>query len=226
VTAVAKIPPAPKPAEKVGPLALGRRAIADWNNEANTPLGLTWDQYCQEHHGWLRAMGQTGQLPIPTRRSLVKAMRLARMSEGAIASAIGVSKSTVHADRAAINDPDEPARIYGVDGASRPGGHAGSRVREVTRPTVETETEILTQAATGLNNRDYAVYLVAEHEPRGLTAREFDELVDWHRSNLSGTLSHVQRQRRLRRDGLRNGMGVYRLGEHPRVPQIDPQIPE
>jgi hypothetical protein len=230
VTTAVKTPPTPKPADKVGPFALGRRVIADWNNEVSTQLGLTWDQHCQNSHGWLRAMGQTGQLPVPARRSLVKAMRLARMSESAIASALGVAKSTVHADRAAINDPDEPARIYGVDGASRPGGRAGTRVREVTRPTVEVETEILTQAATGLNNRDYVVYLVAEYAPRGLTARELDELVDWHRSNLAGTLSHVERQHRLRRDGLRGGMGVYVLGENPRVPtpsrQQDQQTPE
>lgn len=226
MTAAVKTPPKPKAPEQIGPLALGRRVIADWNGQANIADGLTWDEWCKARHGWLRAMGETGELPVPSRRSLVKAMRLARMSESAVASALGVSKSTVHADRAAINDPDEPAEIYGVDGSTRAGGRAGTRVKDVARPTVEVETEILAQAATGLNNRDYVVYLVAEHEPRGLTAREFDELVDWHRSNLSGTLSHVERQHRLRREGLRNGMGVYHLGEDPRVPQVSPQTPE
>jgi hypothetical protein len=221
MTTALKTPPAAVAVEKLGPLALGRRVTADWTGEAHAGTGMSWDEFCRARHAWLRAMGP--QLQIPVRRTLVKSMRLARMSEAAIASALGVSAATVHRDRVEINDPDEPSEVWGVDGARRAGqtGRAGTPTRQVARPTVEVETEIRSQEATGLGNRDYVVYLVAEHMPRGLTAREFDELVDWHRSNLSGTLSHVERQHRLRRDGLRNGMGVYVLGDDPRVPQLE-----
>lgn len=218
MTTALKTPPgATLPDEKVGPLTLGRRVQTAWYNEDHIAAGQTWDAFCRARFGWLRSLGPT--LDGPTRRTLVKGMRLSRMSESAIASALGVSKSTVHRDRVDLDDPDEPAEVYSVDGTQR-AGSTGRTVRPVLRPTIEVETEIPPQAATGLSNRDYAVYLVAEHEPRGLTAREFDELVDWHRSNLSGTLSHVQRQHRLRREGLRNGMGIYRLGDNPRVPEV------
>jgi len=202
----AAVKPAPA---KTGPLALGRAVTTAWTHEAHVEAGQTWDDYCRSRHPQLRALGP--HLDIPTRRVLVKAMRLARMSEAAIASALGVSKSTVHADRGVLGDQDEPDRIWSVDGADR-AGKLGRHLRAVERPTVEVETEIKEQTALGMSNRDYVVYLVREHAPRGLTARELDELVDWHRSNLSGTLSHVERQGRLRRAGLRNGMGVYVLG--------------
>lgn len=193
MTTALRTPPQKKPAGFSAFAAL-RRVIAAWT--ADDWAGGTWDDYCRREFAELRVT----ELAIDVRRLLVRAFRLAQMSEAAIASALAVSKSTVHADRVANGDTDEPTHVYSVDGSRR----AASTGREEPEPERDLEVE------QAMSNTDRTVHLTGLEGERGLTVLELRLLTDWHHGNASGTMSRVCRQQRVRRtDRSRLGYTVF-----------------
>lgn len=177
-------------AELRGSLSISLNLLTEaWERRVWVPLEYpSWDEYCSAELPELRQL----RLPVPDRRAQVALMRGKGMSTRAMASGLGVSVGTVHADLQELDI--QLATVTSLDGRRRPGA-AGDQVAEV-KPR--------------LTNTDRCVALVASAGADGLTWRELGKRAKWHHGQASGALSTVHRQGRLvRTTTYRAGCAVY-----------------
>lgn len=102
-----------------------------------------WDTLCAEEFGGARIA-----LPIEDRRAVVADLRGSGMSMPAIASAVGASVGTIHADLSTLKGSDLPDTVTGLDGRQRPATQP-AKVTTTSRTTEATKVERNVDMATG-----------------------------------------------------------------------------
>jgi hypothetical protein len=139
----------------------------------------SWADYQRAEFGDLRLL----RISADQRKDIVGALRSQGMSVRAVASALGVSVGTVHADTA-------PASV--------------TRLRAVKdEPT-------LTVAESQLPKTDRVVALISAQGGKGMTCLELEYETGWRHGVASGPLSAVAKRGRVRATGtFRDGYGVY-----------------
>lgn len=188
----------------------------------------TWDAYCRAELPNLRAH----ELTIDERRDLVMELRPLGMSNAAIASALGVGKSTIQSDRAFLGEAIEPAKVISVDGRRvapltgrqepaitvsvvpelTPSPFAMSlNLDEIPQPELDFagyEHDLLEK----MFKTDRVVKLISHAGAEGRTAKEIESITGWAQSSASGALSSVASQGRVKYSGrTRDNHGVYVL---------------
>lgn len=149
-------------------LQFGHKLIVDaWKGSAWSALGYeSWDAYCAGEFNEARMI----RMDREQRREIVAEMRQAGMSTPAIASGIGVSKSTVHNDLPVLEERgvDLPDQITRTDGR----GHSA---RWASRPASQSPG---VDTTTG-EIRDEPTVTQARSAPRrALTDQFFDAAYD------------------------------------------------
>jgi len=118
--------------------------VAAYRNRDWVTLGYAdWDALCAEEFGGARIA-----LPADDRRAVVADLRGAGMSTRAIASAVGVSKSTVAEDVRLSDSGQSPDTVTSLDGRQRPATQP-AKVTTTTRTTEATKVERTVDLATG-----------------------------------------------------------------------------
>ena len=162
--------------------------VGAWREHDDAALGFA---SFAEYTAWV--FGDVSRVSIPTeaRRELVAGMtERDGVSIRRIADALGVSPTTVAADRKVMLHPEalDEARVLDVEPADGPVAAA--------------------EPMPALSKRDVAVHLVRQHG--GLTSLELAELTGWRYGQASGTLADVKRQRRVRATAVfRDGYAVH-----------------
>jgi hypothetical protein len=179
--------------------------IRAWHGRANEALGYGegpegWQAYVAAEFGDLRLLN----LPIGDRVGLERAMSGEGWSRREVARGVGVSPATVSNDllgRPELRRVDEPEVLDAElveDGAAARGNDGAAA------PIVPAEPP------AGMTKRARTVQLVAEQAERGLTALELAEVTGWRNGQASGTLSDLDRQRRVVRTVMfRRGFAAY-----------------
>lgn len=148
----------------------------------------SWDAYCAAE---LPELAQL-RLPLEQRRATVSALRGSGMSVRAIATPLGLSVGTVHADLKAAGD--QLATVTSLDGRARPAMTEGS---SAARPR--------------LTNVARAVLVVREAGAAGVTVHQLGKRLRLNQCATSALLSRLARDGRLvyRAPAKRGQTGTY-----------------
>lgn len=151
----------------------------------------SWEDYCATELPELAKL----RLPLEERRATVTALRGSGMSVRAIATPLGLSVGTVHADLKAAGD--QLATVTSLDGRARP---AAAMTEGAARPR--------------LTNVARAVLVVREAGEAGVTVHQLGKRLRLNQCATSALLSRLARDGRLtyRAPAKRGQTGTYVAG--------------
>jgi hypothetical protein len=164
------------------PVAYGSLVVDAWRGAMHLAADMAWKTYADRE-----LLPQRPELSVDARRALVQRLRRAKMSEQAVAWALGCSKKTVHNDRVFLDDDEEPAIVLSVD---------NRRVASNTGRTVQPLIELLSlEVEEKMSSDERAAVLTRAAGSHGMTVKELCDMTGWNQCRAAAALSRAHRKR-------------------------------